>query len=201
MRYGGQIPKLTALMLIPMIALAIIGVTYSHWQETLQIIGTVTMGKWHQNIGSSKVVKPVGYDENRSITEEILADEQTLQLTCANVSNGWHIWAGLLIHNDGTVPTSVDEPIIQIIGADNYQQNFIINTYFYGPFERGGHTEVWGRVKMDDLPFTPWKDAGIILNPSQKAVIWIEFEFDSADQELVIDMVEIQIEIQYSLAV
>jgi len=200
-RYGQHTQKLTALMLIPLIAMVILGITYSHWQQTLSITGTVTTGKWHQSIGSDKVVKPVGYDENRSIIDTILPDNQTLQLLCANVSDCWHIWAGLVIHNDGTVPTSVDAPIIQIIGADGYQQNFTINTYFYGPYERGRHTEVWGKVKMDDLPFTPWKEAGIILNPEKTAVIWIEFKFDYTDPELVINPVGIRVTIQYDLVI
>jgi len=202
MRRKRQTPKLTALMLIPIVALAIIGLAYSHWQETLTITGTVTTGRWHQSIGSDKVVKPVGYDENRSITDIILPNNQTLQLTCANISDCWHIWAGLVIHNDGTVPTSVDEPIIQIIGADGYQQNFTINTYFYGPYERGGHTDVWKNVTMSALPFDGSKDAGvIILNAGQTAVIWIEFKFNYTNPELVIDHVEIQITIQYDLAI
>ncbi len=202
MRRKRQTPKLTALMLIPIVALAIIGLAYSHWQQTLTITGTVTTGRWHQSIGSDKVVKPVGYDENRSITDIILPNNQTLQLTCANISDCWHIWAGLVIHNDGTVPTSVDEPIIQIIGADGYQQNFTINTYFYGPYERGGHTDVWKNVTMSALPFDGSKDAGvIILNAGQTAVIWIEFKFNYTNPELVIDHVEIQITIQYDLAI
>ena len=202
MRRKRQTPKLTALMLIPIVALAIIGLAYSHWQETITITGTVTTGRWHQSIGSDKVVKPVGYDENRSITDIILPNNQTLQLTCANISDCWHIWAGLVIHNDGTVPTSVDEPIIQIIGADGYQQNFTINTYFYGPYERGGHTDVWKNVTMSALPFDGSKEAGvIILNAGQTAVIWIEFKFNYTDPELVIDHVEIRITIQYDLAI
>ena len=201
MRRKQQIPKLAALILIPIIALAILGITYSHWQEKLYITGTVTTGRWHQSIGSDKVVKPVGYDETRSITDQIIDEAQTLQLTCANISDGWHIWTGLVIHNDGTVPTSTEQPIIRFTGAEGYEQNFNINTYFYGPYERGGHIEVWGNVQMEDLPFTQWKEAGIILDPGQTAVIWIEFKFNHTDSDLIINTVEIDITIQYHLAI
>lgn len=194
MRHRGYIPKITALMLVPVIALATLGVTYSHWRETLQITGTINTGKWHQSIGSSKVVKPVGYDENHPIEDEILPDGRTLQLRCKNVSGGWHIWVGLIIQNDGTVPTSVEEPNIQI---NHNQEGFTIKTYFYGPYERGEHIEVWGGVKIDDLPFEPWEDA-VNLNPGQKAVIWIEFECISKEE---LNIVEIQITIDYDLAV
>jgi len=194
--------KLTALILIPIIALAILGITYSHWQQTLWITGTVTTGRWHQSIGSDKVVKPVGYDENRSITDEILPGNQTLQLTCTNISNGWHIWAGLVIHNDGTIPTKVEQPTITFFGANGYEQNFTINTYFYGPYEDGKFTEVWaGRLNVTDLPFEPYYGPGIPLEPGQTAVIWIEFKFDYANPELVINLVEIRITIQYDLAI
>ncbi|MBS7610325.1 hypothetical protein KEJ19_07195 [Candidatus Bathyarchaeota archaeon] len=100
------------------------------------------MERWNQGIGSDKVVKPLGYDENRSIADEIINGNQMLQLTCLNISDGWHIWAGLVIQNDGTVPTSVEKPIIQMLGAYDHQQSFSINTYFYGPFEHGGYAEV-----------------------------------------------------------
>ena len=197
-RHERRVPKLTALMLIPIMALAMLGITYGYWREKLQITGTVTIGKWHQIIGSSKIVKPAGYDENRSIVGEILPNRQIFQLICANVSDGWHIWVGLLIQNNGTIPTSVKEPSIHI----NYNQNnFTIKTYFYGPYERGEHKEVWGKVKMYNLPFEGWKWADITLNSYQKAVIWIEFEFNCTDQKLVVDMIEIQITIQYDLAV
>ena len=201
-RFKQQTPKLTSLILIPIIALAILGITYSHWQETLRITGTVTIGEWHQSIGSDKVVKPVRYDENRSITDQIIDDAQTLQLTCANISDGWHIWAGLVIHNDGTVPTSTEEPTIQFTGTNSYEQNFNITTYFYGPYDDGDFTEVWaGHINMTNLPFTPWKESGITLNPGQTTVIWIEFKFNCTDPQLVVDPVEIRITIQYELDV
>ena len=126
---------------------------------------------------------------------------EVLPTDCGNVSDGWHIWIGLVIHNDGTVPTSTEQPITSLTGAEGYEQNFNINTYFYGPYERGRHTEVWGYVSMKDLPFTPWKEAGIILNPGQTAVIWIEFKFNHTDPELVISTVEIHITIQHDLAI
>lgn len=41
MKRTKRIPKLATLILIPIITLALIGLTYSHWQETLQIQGTI----------------------------------------------------------------------------------------------------------------------------------------------------------------
>jgi len=203
MRHRGQhSAKLKILPLIPIIALAILGIAYSHWQQTLLIAGTVTTGRWHQSIGSERVVKPVGYDENRSITEEILPSNQTLQLACANISDSWHIWAGLVIHNDGTTPTTVEQPTISFIGADSYEQNFTVNTYFYGPYDDGEFTEVWaGHLNMTDLPFAPYYGPGILLNPGQTAIIWVEFKFNCTNPDLIINPVQIRITIQYDLAI
>jgi len=165
----------TSIFLI--IALAITGVAYSHWQEKIWVTGTIITGKWSNTIGSSKVLTPIGYDENRSIESTIINGGKTLRLVCANISSGWNIWVGLIIHNDGTVPTRVEQPTIEIVGADI--QEFTINTYFYGPYSRGDHTEVWGGVKIDDLPFNGWKGAGeVILEPCQKSVIWMEIKYE-----------------------
>jgi hypothetical protein len=70
-RHGGRYPdKLIALTFIPVIALAILGITYSHWQETLTVNGTVTTGYVKLVIGSEKVLVPQGegYDEYHPTT-------------------------------------------------------------------------------------------------------------------------------------
>lgn len=195
-RGGAYNPKIIMLMLLPLIALTATGVTYALWQENLYIIGRIETAVWGQSIGSTKIVTPVGYDENRSIENSVINGGKTLRLICANISRGWNIWAGILIQNDGTVPTSVDQPIIEVSGAEI--QDFTINIYYYGPYNRGEHTRsVWGGVKIKDLPFRDWKGpGGIILNPGQKAVIWINFKYMSED---LIDWAEIKITIQYSI--
>ena len=81
-RHGRQYSgKLTALILIPLIAMAILGISYSHWQQTLTITGTVTTGKWGTEIGSNKILYPHGYDEQMKITNQTLPDHQTLKIT------------------------------------------------------------------------------------------------------------------------
>jgi len=195
-RKGAINNKILAMTVSIIVALTITGLAYSHWQERITIIGTITTGRWGQSIGSSKVVTPKGYDENRSIKERIINDGQTLMLICANISSGWHIWAGILIQNEGTTPTSVEQPIIEVIGANI--QDFTINIYYYGPYDRGNFKEVWGGVKMEDLPFKNWKEAGkIILEPNQKAVIWIEFSYENS---AVIGETTIYITIQYNIS-
>ncbi|MEM2442973.1 MAG: hypothetical protein QXH97_05910 [Candidatus Bathyarchaeia archaeon] len=86
--------------------------------------------------------------------------------------------------------------MIEIVGADI--QNFTINIYYYGPYDRGDFGEVWGGVKMEDLPFGNSKEAGkIILEPNQKAVIWIEFSYKKS---ALIDETTIYITIQYNVS-
>ena len=184
----------TLLVIIPLIALTMVGVAYAHWQDIIRINAIVKTGEWCQSIGSSKVVTPVGYDENRSIESSIINDDKTLRLICANISKGWHIWAGILIHNEGTVPTTVKSPHIEFINANRW--SFTIKKYFYGPYNRGEHTSVWSHAKMDNLPFKPYKNEGITLNPCQKAVIWIEFQYN---EDSLIEEATIYITIRYDV--
>ncbi len=71
-----------------------------------------------------------------------------------------------------------------------------MNSYFYGPYEQGGHTEVWGYVTINDLPFIPYEDAGTItLDSGKTAVIWIEFTFNCGVAGLVFNNTKFSIAI------
>ncbi|MEM4652931.1 MAG: hypothetical protein QW535_02365 [Candidatus Nezhaarchaeales archaeon] len=190
--------KVTILVMLMIAALAAIGLASALWMEDLYIVGRVETAVWRQAIGSFKVVKPIGYDENRTIGGSIESGGQTLTLHCANISSGWHIWVGLVIQNLGSVPTSVDSPLIGINGVEVEHFDVIdVKTYFYGPYDRGDFTAVWGGVKIDDLPFEGSKNPGeVVLMPNQKAVIWIELEYY---QESLIDEAVIGITIRYSM--
>lgn len=87
---------------------------------------------------------------------------------------------GLVVANDGTVPVEMSNPGILVSPIDQ-AGSFTEHIYLYGPYDRGGHKEVWGGVKIDDLPFDGNVTGGVTLNPSQKAVIWIEFTFEGAE--------------------
>jgi len=188
--------KALVLALLPLLALALTGLTSGLWKEDLRIVGRVETAVWGQAIGSTKVVTPIGYDEERAIVGEVINDYQTLVLVCANVSSGWRAWAGLLIQNVGTVPTRVEAPIVSIEGAS--VDGFEVEAFFYGPYDRGDHKEVWGGVKIDDLPFEGFKGPGeVVLWPDQKAVIWIKLEYEL---DFTADQAVISITIQYDLA-
>lgn len=192
--YRQHTPKLTALILIPLIALAILGMSYSHWQETLTITGTITTGKRHTIIGSYKVLTPIRYDENRSIKDELLPGDEILVLTCANVSNCWNIYVGLKIHNIGTFTATIEPPLYT--AENNTQdmiQHFETSTYYYGPYKEGYESKtVWADIKYGStLP--PDQGPSIMTLPGQTVIIWttLHFTFDHPNQ--IFDPVTIQI--------
>lgn len=187
--------KVTLLVLLIMAALATAGLASALWREDLYIIGRVETAVWRQAIGSFKVVKPVGYDENRSIIGSIENGGQTLTLACANVSSGWRVWIGLVIQNVGNIPTTVESPVIRMSSLD--VESFNVEVHVYGPYDRGDFTVVWGGVKIDNLPFEGSKNPGdVVLMPNQKAVVWIGLRYD---QELIINEVLISITLQYTI--
>jgi len=49
--------KLTALILIPIIALSFVGLAHSHWRETIRIQGTVTTGRWKACVRIQKTLE------------------------------------------------------------------------------------------------------------------------------------------------
>ena len=189
---------LTAIVLILLILLILIGLSQAHWRDRLRIVGVVKTGKWTPEIGSYKIVTPTGYDEYSPITATIGEEGQCLKVICVNVSTGWHIWVGLLVANDGTVPVKILNPQVLIKPID-LSGNFTVNIYLYGPYSRGDHIEVWGEVDMEDLPFSGSVET-VALNPSQKAVIWIEFIFNG-DEEVTIEEVQIIVTIRHEIDV
>lgn len=178
--------KLTALMLIPIIALAILGVTYSHWQETLTITGTIKTGYVNLVIGSEKVLVPPGegYDENHQITYYKTPDNHTLVVICKNVTSGWRIAIGLLMHNEGTLSLTVKNVSIAFQNAEGIMQYFNVTTYYYGPYPTGTNFNklgVWDGIKIDDIPVEGNVTTPIPLDPCQHAISWTLIQFNATD--------------------
>ena len=103
MRRKQQIPKLAALMLIPILALTILGTAYSHWQQTLTITGTITTGNC--DIDFSKAwVKCTNAHEN---TVQLTWNEDEVALTATEVFRLWKLLMGMHIENTGTLPIKI----------------------------------------------------------------------------------------------
>ena len=138
-------------MLIPLIALATLGTSYSLWQETLTITGTINMGYVSLVIGSEKVLVPTGegYDEHHLVTYYTILDR--IVVTCENVTSGWQIAIGLLMHNEGTLPLIVNDVSLTFENAEDIMQYFTITTYYYGSYATGADFNslgVWGGIEI-----------------------------------------------------
>ena len=178
-------------MIIPFLALAMLGVSYGHWSEKLTIIGTITMGENCILIGSYKVLTPVGYDENRSIIDELAYDKQSLVLTCSNVSCCWNIIVGLKIHNVGTLPHTVTKPLWNIGEGD-----FEIETFLYGPYKAGYESvDVWPHMNYGD-PLPPSHGSAIETMPGQTVIIWMKLHFTCEDPDLVLETMVLEVTLE-----
>ena len=155
-----------------MVLTAMSGIAYSHWTESLYINTTVNIGISDDPIESYKVLVPSGYDEKNAEPHSYLSpDNRTLVITCGNMFEGWYVWVGLLIHNKGTLPMEVKDPIIQF--TPDVGGSLMRTSYFYGPYNNGDFVEVWAQ-QIDELPVEPWGDPPVPIDPSQHAVIWVK---------------------------
>ena len=175
-----------------LIVMAITGLAYSHWSDTIYISGTIKTGHWRAIIDSYKVLSP--YDDDL-ITKQLSADNRTLQISSDNVFSSWYAWVGLKIHNTGTVPVKVKSPTYGF-DPDNVENSFEIETYFYGPYTGGAiPKEVWAHAKVKTLPVLP-SDPPPIIDPCQHAIVWIKLH--SVDN---LGAVQISITVTNELAV
>jgi hypothetical protein len=185
-KHGGQISKLTALMLIQIVALAMLGIAYSHWQETLTITGTIKTGYVNLVIGSEKVLVPrgEGYDENHPITYYKTPDNHILIVTCENVTSGWRIAIGLLMHNEGTLPLIVKDVSLTFENAEGIMEYFTITTYYYGSYPTGTNFNqlgAWDGIKIEDAPVNGYVTPPMPLDPCEHAISWTLIQFDTVD--------------------
>jgi len=180
--------KITALTLIPIIALAILGITYSHWQQTLTITGTIKTGYVNLVIGSEKVLVPQGegYDENHAVTYYKTSDNYTLVVTCVNVTRGWRIAIGLLMHNEGTLPLNVKNVSLTLENVEGIMEYFNITTYYYGPYPTGTNFNqlgAWNGIKIDNIPVDGNVTTPILLDPCQHAISWTLIQFNTTNPQ------------------
>lgn len=95
-----------------MIALAMTGVAFAHWSETLYISGTVSTGEVDADFDSASSNDPPGtvdpgYDKNVGCTEVTGIGTKTLTVT---VTNGYPCYSSRIdyaITNTGTIPVKI----------------------------------------------------------------------------------------------
>ncbi len=166
------------------------GLTYSHWQDTTCIQGTVKMGHVNLVIDSEKVLVPrgEGYDENHPVTYYKTPGKRTLVVTCENVTSGWRIAIGLLMHNEGTLPLTVKSVSITLKNTDDIIEYFNITTYYYGPYPIGTNfnsLNVWDGIEINQIPVEGYWEPpiSIPLNTCEHAISWTLIHFDTDNPE------------------
>jgi len=176
--------KISALFMILAITLSIIGITYSHWADTVRIEGKVKMAHILIDIKSEKVLMSKDVQKYSSVTYEVSPDKHTLSIYSENLKPCWYIWVGLVMQNQGTLPGKIKSLEYIFEDSDGFEDYFETAEYFYGPYPENtgfGTLEVWGKVKIDEqlksdgsVTFTtPSTPTPFTLNPTEKAVIWI----------------------------
>jgi hypothetical protein len=178
-RYKQHTEKLTALALIPLIALAILGITHSHWQETLTITGTIKTGYAELIIDSHKLLIPKaqGFNETYPIYYYVTSDNLWLVGHCQNVTDNWIIKIGLIIKNNGTFPLNLRETLITFNITDTSQFN--VTTYYYGPFPLGTNFNFpyWDGISFDEVPPSGNVTPPVSLDPSDHAISWTIIQY------------------------
>jgi len=187
---------LTAVIIILLTLLILTGISHAYWRDKLEIVAVVETGRWISKIHSYKIATPPGYSEHSPVTATIGEDGQCLKVTCVNVSRGWHIWVGLLVVNDGTIPVKILSPQVLIKPID-LNGNFTVNIYLYGPYSSRDYVEAWDGIDAKNLSLEGSVKT-VTLKPSQKAVIWIKFTFNG-DNEINIEEVRIHIMIRHGV--
>lgn len=176
--------KAYTVLIVLATVLSIVGYTYAHWTDTIRINGSIKMAHTLVDIKSEKVLMSRDVQKYSSVTYEVSADRHTISIYSENLKPCWHIWIGLVIQNQGTLPGKVKPPEIVFEGLPILEDHFATTEYFYGPYpeETGfGSLEIWGKVVIGEhlksdgnIAFTtPPTPTPFTLNPTEKAVVWI----------------------------
>jgi len=187
-----RINKIAPLLMVLTVTLSIVGITYSHWSDTIKINGTVKMAHLKLTIISYKNLTSQEVQEYSNITSELSPDGHTLTLVCDGLQPCWSIWIGLVTQNQGSLPANLKPPEYNFDDPDGFEDYFETAEYFYGPYPENtgfGKLQVWGRVKVsEDGPLKPDGNVTfstppnatspppfdpIPVDPGEKVVIWI----------------------------
>jgi len=176
--------KISALLLTFAVILSIVGLTYAHWSDTVQIEGTVKMAHIRVGIKSEKVLMSKDIQKYSTVTYTVSPDEHSMAIYSKNLKPCWYIWVGLVLQNQGTLLGRIKPPEYSFEDPDGFKDYFETTEYFYGPYpeETGfGTLEEWGKVKIGEqlLPdgtvtFTkPSTPVPFDIDPTEKAIMWI----------------------------
>lgn len=173
--------KILAILNLILTLTIITGLTYSHWQDTVQIQCTIKIGHRKFIIDSEKLLVPTGtgFNETHPIYYYITPDYQSLIAECQNVDYDWTIAIGLLIKNEGTLPLELKN--VEITFNITGTTNFTTTTYYYGPFPPGTNFNklgAWDGIKFSEVPPDGYKDYQITLDPDDHAITWTTINYN-----------------------
>jgi len=166
--------KIVVAFNIILVLTVIVGISYSHWQDSVQIVGIAKMGCRKFIIDSEKLLVPTGegFNETRPIYYHVTSDNQSLIAECRNVDYNWTIAIGLLIKNSGTLPLKLVGIQATFNVTDTSQFN--ITTYYYGPFPPGTNFNFpyWDGIAFEEVPPEGAIAPPVILDPDYHSITW-----------------------------
>ena len=166
--------KVLAIFNLILVLTIITGLTYSSWQDTIEIKGSVRMAHRKFIIDSEKVLFPTGtgFNQTHPIYYYVTPDNRSLIAECQNVDYNWTIAIGLLIKNTGTLPLKLKNVEITFNITDT--TNFTITTYYYGPFPPGTNFNFpyWDGITFEGVPPAGDSPPPITLDPEDHAITW-----------------------------
>lgn len=172
--------KILVILNLILLLTIINGLTYSHWQDTVQIQSTIKMGHRKLIIDSEKLLVPTGtgFNDTHPIYYYVTPDKKSLIAECQNVDHNWTIAIGLLIKNNGTLPLTLRQTKITFNITDT--ANFTTTTYYCGPFPPGTNFNFpyWDGISFDQVPPDGYKDPPIPLNPEDHAITWTTIDYN-----------------------
>ena len=165
--------KTLALFVALIIAMSMIGITYTHWTASLNITGTAETGKQKVEIKCYKcgTCSWPCCTKHSTVTCTLSEDKQTLNVEWKNVWPLSKLWILLVIKNAGTIPVDVETPNITF-NPEKMQNYFKVYKIFFGPFNslpqiphdiNSDPPDCWNFCQPPELP--------VQLDPGQKLVM------------------------------
>lgn len=148
-RSGGDFGKKAGILaVVLLVGTASSGFVYSHWAEKLNVNAELETGSWSAEIGSTKTYS----DEEELIISKCLSgDKQTFTIEVEDVDVGWTVWIGLKVTNESAVPLLINPSSFSFNSFDA-EDNFDLETYYYGAYHPGYHGDVWPPAHNHNLP-------------------------------------------------
>jgi hypothetical protein len=165
------------LIIIPIILFPMLSLAYAHFTDSVTEKYKIHVAFKDLEITCYKVLSKW---DSCLIKKCIEGSTITIQ---TKVFPGWYAWVGLVLHNKGCVPCTVQLPTYCVSDPNDVWKYFKHTEYYYGPYNEGefltANPKVWGNLRYCDLPPKPPKTPPpISFEYCHKLVLWIKLKFD-----------------------